>query len=64
MPLAAPDFATGSLPVSSFVRPAELFTAHRTLVHVTVGTLRPDVRRRVVAMVVQVIQRGGRIAPS
>jgi len=56
--LAAPDLAAGSLPVSSFVRPAKLFTAHRTLVRATVGALRPDVHRRVVAMVVQVIQRG------
>ena len=37
--LKASDFATGSLPVVSFVRPDKLFTADTTIIKKTVGHL-------------------------
>jgi mRNA interferase MazF len=35
------DFAAGGLRISSFVRPAKLFTAHQSLIVAEVGKLKP-----------------------
>ena len=38
------DFATGSLPVVSLVRPDKLFTAEKTIIKKVVGLLKPTMR--------------------
>jgi mRNA interferase MazF len=56
--LHAPDFARGSLRLTSYVRPGKLFTAHRSLVANQVGELQPDKFSAVRDAVVQMIQKG------
>ena len=56
--LEATDFASGSLRVSSHVRPGKLFTAHGSLVANQVGELQPDKFSVVRDAVVKLIQRG------
>lgn len=54
--LAATDFASGGLAVTSFARPGKLFTAHAGLLVRTVGTLNPAAFARVRSAVVAIIQ--------
>ena len=58
IPLDAPDFARGSLRVSSYARPGKLFTAHSSLVANQVGELQPGKFSTVRDAVVRMIQRG------
>jgi len=58
LPLVAADFASGSLRVDSFVRPAKLFTAHTTLVAGKVGDMQPGKFSAVRDAVVRIIQNG------
>ena len=51
-------FETGSLRVTSFARPAKLFTAHETLIAAPIGQLKPGALQRVVAAIVRVLQPG------
>lgn len=41
------DFAKGSLPVVSFVRPDKLFTADRTIIKNVVGLLKPTAKNKI-----------------
>jgi mRNA interferase MazF len=50
------DFVVGGLRVSSFVRPAKLFTAHQSLFGAEVGKLNRQAIDRIVAAVTRVIQ--------
>ena len=56
--LDAPDFARGSLRLTSFVRPGKLFTAHSSLVANQVGELQPKKFSAVRDAVVRMIQKG------
>ncbi len=56
--LDRPDFASGSLRVTSYARPGRLFTAHTSLVAGSVGDLRPDKFVAIRDAVVQLIQIG------
>ena len=49
--LKSADFATGSLPVSSFVRPDKLFTADTTIIKNTVGRLTPKSKEAILQSV-------------
>lgn len=49
--LSRRDFASGNLPVTSYVRPDKLFTAEPSLIEHWVGALKPPVRKRVLAAV-------------
>ena len=40
LPLEAHDFATGGLPVASFIRPNKIFTADKNIILSTAGHLR------------------------
>jgi mRNA interferase MazF len=55
LPLTAADFATGSLPHTSYVRPGKVFTAHASLIGPIVGTLTDEtfaiVRNSVIAVI-------------
>ena len=51
------DFASGSLHLSSYVRPGKLFTAHASLVAGQVGGLRPEMFSAIRSAVVRLIQR-------
>jgi mRNA interferase MazF len=50
------DFASGSLQVTSYVRPGKLFTASTELIAVEVGFLNPDALRRIVDAVVNLLR--------
>jgi mRNA interferase MazF len=50
------DFVAGGLRISSFVRPAKLFTAHQSLIVAEVGKLNREAIDRIVAAVTRVIQ--------
>jgi mRNA interferase MazF len=52
------DFVVGGLRVSSFARPAKLFTAHQCLFVAEVGKLNQQAMDRIVAAVTRVIQSG------
>ena len=45
------DFATGNLPVVSFVRPDKLFTADATIIKNVVGQLTPTVKNKILKSV-------------
>jgi len=50
------DFASGSLAVTSYVRPGKLFTASTDLIRSEVGTLKADALTRVVDAVVALLR--------
>ncbi len=54
--LTGADFANGGLRVTSYVRPAKLFTAHESLFVSEVGRLHPAARQRIVAAVGTVLR--------
>jgi mRNA interferase MazF len=56
--LDSPDFASGSLRLTSYVRPGKLFTAHNTLIANQVGELQPGKFFAIRDAVVQLIQNG------
>ena len=56
LPLDDPDFVSGGLKVSSYVRPGKLFTANERLIAKSVGKLRDDSLRRVVDAVVALLR--------
>jgi mRNA interferase MazF len=56
--LDSPDFASGSLRVTSYVRPGKLFTAHSSLIANQLGELQPGKFSAVRNSVVQMIQNG------
>ena len=56
IPLNTQDFISGGLRVTSFARPGKLFTANRSLIVRSVGTLTPAAIARVLSAVVAIIQ--------
>ncbi len=58
IPLDDPDFVSGGLKISSYARPAKLFTAHERLIAKSVGNLRDDTLCRVVDAVVILLRKG------
>ena len=54
--LSATAFATGGLPIVSYVRPDKLFTADPTIVERTIGTLKDVNRRKVLTQVRQLFR--------
>lgn len=54
--LTGADFRSGSLRITSYARPAKLFTAHQNLVASEVGVLDPAALDRITDAVVQVIK--------
>lgn len=56
--LGASDLISGSLHRESFIRPAKLFTAHTSLITVTIGALKPHSLSEVRNAIVQIIQAG------
>lgn len=51
-------FATGSLRVISFARPAKLFTANQNLITSLIGKLKPDTLRSIVQAVANILNAG------
>ena len=49
--IKAEDFAKGSLPITSFVRPDKLFTADATIVKDIVGQLTPKMKNKILKSV-------------
>jgi len=58
IPLSNSDLHSGSLRVSSFVRPSKLFTANQGLTVRQIGALRSDVFASIIDSVVVVIRSG------
>ena len=54
--LADSDFRTGSLRVTSYARPAKLFTAHHTLIATDIGILQDASLKRITDVVVHLLQ--------
>jgi mRNA interferase MazF len=54
VPLTAADFAHGSLPVSSYIRPNRLFTIEQSVILRSVGHVRSDKLKDVLAAVRQI----------
>ena len=50
------SFATGSLHLTSYARPAKLFTAHRNLIVEHLGTLKSDVFELIIETVVNLLR--------
>ena len=51
-------FATGSLRVISYARPAKLFTANHNLITSQVGNLKPDALRSIAKAVASIVNAG------
>lgn len=54
--LTTADFAKGGLRLTSYARPAKLFTAHENLFTSEVGRLHTAARQRIVAAVIAVLR--------
>ena len=54
--LADSDFRTGSLRVTSYARPAKLFTAHHTLIATNIGVLHEASLKRITDAIIQLLQ--------
>ncbi len=54
--IATEAFATGSLRLTSYARPAKLFTANHDLIDSQVGTLKPVAFRRVVQKIIGILR--------
>ena len=50
------SFTTGSLRLTSYARPSRLFTAHRSLIEAHLGTLKADILRQIVEVVINILQ--------
>jgi mRNA interferase MazF len=50
------DFASGSLQVTSYVRPGKLFTASTELIAAEVGTLKAEALTRIVDAVIALLR--------
>jgi mRNA interferase MazF len=53
------DFAVGSLQLTSFARPAKLFTAHASLIAGQIGRLKAEKIHAIRNAVIQFVQTGG-----
>ena len=56
MQITDSDFRTGSLRVTSYARPAKLFTAHHTLIATGIGVLHEASLKRITDAVILLIQ--------
>ena len=56
--LAEESFATGSLRVTSYVRPGKLFTANRDLIADQIGTLKEEAFKQIIEAVVAILRSG------
>ena len=56
VPVDDSSFARGSLRLASYARPGKLFTANSDLMVTQVGTLKPDVFKRIVEAVVEILR--------
>lgn len=56
VPLASQDFISGSLPVDSFIRPARLFTADKSMIVRKAGLVNTQTLGRVTRTIVNIIQ--------
>jgi mRNA interferase MazF len=56
--LTGESFVTGSLRLTSYVRPGKLFTASRDLMVDQVGTLKEEVFKQIIEAVVAVLRSG------
>lgn len=54
--LTATSFAKGSLPITSYARPAKLFTANSALMVAQAGTLTPDSLGQLIEAVVRMLR--------
>jgi mRNA interferase MazF len=52
------NFASGSLHLVSYARPAKLFTANRTLLVAQVGVLTEDTLKQIVEAVIELLREG------
>lgn len=56
IPLTAPDFTAGSLPVASNIRPNRIFTADKNLIIKSVGQISPVFHQAVIDSIVGLLQ--------
>jgi mRNA-degrading endonuclease toxin of MazEF toxin-antitoxin module len=56
--LSTSNFASGSLRVTSYARPAKLFTANQNLITSQVGNLKPDTLRSIAQAVANLVNAG------
>jgi mRNA interferase MazF len=55
-PLNPSDFVSGALRHTSYIRPGKVFTAHESLIASTLGTLSPEMFRKIINAVVAAIE--------
>ena len=55
VPLSAADFDSGSLPLSSFIRPTRIFTADKNIIIRKAGTINISVQNSVVQKIIAII---------
>jgi mRNA interferase MazF len=58
IPLTEKDFQSGSLRVTSYVRPGKLFTANASLIAETIGSLKKATIKNLIAGVVEILEEG------
>jgi mRNA interferase MazF len=58
VPLSDKSFETGSLRITSYVRPGKLFTANNNLMTTEVGKLKEDVFKGIIESVINILRIG------
>lgn len=58
IPLAESDFQSGSLRVTSYARTGKLFTANASLVAETIGSLKKETIKKLIASIVEILEAG------
>jgi len=56
VPLSHSDFASGSLPVASYIRPARIFTADKNIIIRKAGTIKTPVLNTVIKNIISLLQ--------
>jgi mRNA interferase MazF len=58
LPLTAARFVSGSLPISSFIRPTRIFTADKHIIIRKAGTISPTLMNSVTDAIVSFLKKG------
>ena len=56
VPLASVDFAEGSLPVTSNIRPNRIFTADKNIISYKSGSVKAEVIQKVVQVIIDILR--------
>ena len=57
LPIKSEDFASGSLPKGSFIRPSRIFTAEKTIIIRKAGKITPELMNKVIDAIIYILKQ-------